>query len=706
MSSDQMVCPSCHTPLPEAAAFCYVCGTPTPTGTRADSGAASTRPSLQSAAAVVDVRRRLEKSLGPNFQVGELVGRGGFAEVFQVHDNRLKRDLAVKVLSPELVVNQPMLQRFRREAEAVAALRHAGIVPIYDIGESGGIAYIVMPLIKGETLKKRLDRDGRLPIPEVRRIIREVANALSIAHEAGLVHRDIKPENIMLEGPKQQVLLMDFGIAKALDPDQTGMTSSGLIVGTPHFMSPEQASGEPVDARSDQYSLAVLGYRMITGAHPFDGETTRALLYKQVFETPAPARERFPDVPQSLSDALHRGMAKDVKGRYATIDDFATAVLQEDTAERAVVPAKDKAKPASKAAAKPAKAATAAAVAGAKPAPTAVPAKPAGGKRAVPMVAVGAVAVLVLVTVFAVSQLPSGSEAAAPPPGTAPTAGDSAAQAVPNPTAPAPGPPAAAPAGRGATRATPGDGAARSPAPAPAPVEPTRPNRPPAATAAAPQTCAEAVRGSAWGPALSLCQTEADEGSVNAMMALGGLHERGQGTAADLAAAGTWYLKAAEAGSAEASYRLGGMYEEGTGVERNLTQASNHYMQAARRGIPAAMRSVARMYATGAGLNRSERDAVQWYRRAVTANDLPSMVRLAELYTLGRGVSKNEAEAARLYERAAQGGEAEAMYQLGLVHFAGRGVAQSDSLGLVWLRRAAAKGFEPAQQELSRRSPD
>ena len=119
--TDQLVCPSCHTPLPEAAAFCYVCGTPTPTALQADSGAATTRPSLQSAAAVVDVRKRLEKALGPNFTVGDLVGRGGFAEVFAVRDNRLKRDLAVKVLSPELVVNQPMLHRFRREAEAALA---------------------------------------------------------------------------------------------------------------------------------------------------------------------------------------------------------------------------------------------------------------------------------------------------------------------------------------------------------------------------------------------------------------------------------------------------------------------------------------------------------------------------------------------------------------------------------------------------------
>ncbi|HKP30023.1 MAG TPA: serine/threonine-protein kinase, partial [Gemmatimonadales bacterium] len=345
------------------------------------------------------MRKRLEKALGTNFTVGELVGRGGFAEVFSVRDNRLKRELAVKVLSPELVVNQPMLQRFRREAEAVAALRHAGIVPIYDIGESGGIAYIMMPLIKGETLKKRLDREGRLQINEVRRVLKEIATALSVAHDAGLVHRDIKPENIMLEGPKQQILVMDFGIAKALDPDQTGMTSSGLIVGTPHFMSPEQASGEAVDARSDQYSLAVLGYRMVTGAHPFDGETTRALLYKQVFETPPPARERFPDVPVSLSDALHRGMAKDPKDRYASIDEFAAAVLQEDTYERAALPppkSKSKSKPPEPSKDKPKVAAKPDAKGVTHPAT----AKPAGSGKRIGIVAVGAVATIAAIAVF------------------------------------------------------------------------------------------------------------------------------------------------------------------------------------------------------------------------------------------------------------------------------------------------------------------
>ena len=705
--TDQLSCPSCHTPLPDAAQFCYVCGTPTPTGMGADTGVVSTRPSLQSAAAVVDVRKRLEKALGTNFTVGELVGRGGFAEVFSVRDNRLKRDLAVKVLSPELVVNQPMLHRFRREAEAVAALRHAGIVPIYDIGESGGIAYIMMPLIKGETLKKRLEREGRLTIPEVRRVIREIANALSIAHEAGLVHRDIKPENVMLEGPKQQVLVMDFGIAKALDPDQTGMTSSGLIVGTPHFMSPEQASGEPVDARSDQYSLAVMGYRMITGTHPFDGETTRALLYKQVFETPAPAHERFPEVPLLLSDALQRGMAKDPKERYATIDDFAAAVLQEETAERraAAKAEKDRIKAKGKEKLSP-KAAAAAAAGIATPA-----AKPADAKKAAAMrpktarlVAIAGFAAVVGTVAILATRNPSNAVAPAPPP------------VVAGPTPPAPPTdslPAGAPSAQDRTTPAPTRTTRQQqprqtePAPTTAAVDPRPPARidTPQRAAPVPETCADAVRATAWPAALTQCQTEADQGSTSAMLALGRMHERGDGVAADPAVALDWYRKASAAGSTDAAHRVAVMLEEGRGTAPNIREAANFYLQAARRDVPEAMRAVARLYATGQGVEKNEGTAVSWYRRAVIKNDIPSMVRLAELYTLGRGVSRNVAEAARLYQRGAEAGDAESQYHLAMVYFGGRGVTQSDSTGLAWLRRSAAKGFEPAQAELSRRAP-
>jgi serine/threonine-protein kinase len=608
--------------------------------------------------------------MGSQFTVGDLVGRGGFAEVFAVRDNRLKRDLAVKVLSPELVVNQALLGRFRREAEAIAALRHPGIVPIYDVGESGGIAYIVMPLIQGDTLRKVLEQEHRLAIPEVRRILIEVANALQMAHAAGLVHRDIKPENVMVEGPKRQILVMDFGIAKAIDPDSTGVTSTGLIVGTPHYMSPEQASGESVDARSDQYSLAVLGYRMVTGTHPFEAETTRALLYKQVFESPTPAAERFPEVPTDLSNALHRGMSKEVKDRFATIEEFAEAVTSEATGSAA-----------------PAAAAPASPVS-----PKAAATAPPRTRKPRPGVLIGAgIVSLLAVVAVGVSLLPSGG---APTPAVVTQPGAAPAGPSGVPTPPEPGPPS------GARRTT------GEPGTAPASSRRGSASRSePAAAAPAFTSCTEAVGKVAWAAAVPLCQTEAEGGSVDAQLTLGGLFDRGQGTAADPALAAQWYGKAMEGGSGEATHRLGGLYEEGRGVTRDMARASELYLQAARRGVVPAMRAAARQFEAGSGLRKDEREAVSWYRRAAAAGDAPSAGRLGDLFAQGRGVSQNYAEAARWYTRAADAGQADAQFSLALAYFQGRGVPASDSLGLVWLRRAASQNHPQAVEELKRREP-
>jgi serine/threonine-protein kinase len=683
MAAPTLVCSSCHTPLPESAAYCWVCGTPTPTGT-SEAGGSATRPSLQSAQAVLDTRRRLERALGSQFTVGDLVGRGGFAEVFAVRDQRLKRDLAVKVLSPELVVNQAMLTRFRREAEAIAALRHHGIVPIYDIGESGGIAYIMMPLIKGETLKKRIETEGRLAVEEAKRILVEVCDALRVAHEAGLVHRDIKPENVMLEGPRRQVLVMDFGIAKAIDPDATGMTTSGLIVGTPHYMSPEQASGEPVDARSDQYSLAVMGYRMVTGSHPFEAETTRALLYKQVFEAPPPAAERRPEIPPALSLALSRGMSKDAKDRFLTIQDFAAAVASEE------VPAGD-ATAAAAPAAVPALEPTRAVVAAKKPPKAATPARPKAAPPARPKwlgpALIGSIVVLASIAVVSVVQRAS-----------PPAAGPAAQQGRPTPQ-PAgettPPPEGAAPASGAGLRTAEGSGGAGA--------RPETPRRAP--RAAAPATCAEAVSRSQWSAAASLCKTEADAGRTEAQMAMARMLERGEGVPADPAAASSYYDLAAQGGSAEAAFQLARMLAEGSGIPPDLGRAGQLFLQAARRGQVPAMRATAEAYEAGRGLPRNEREAVNWYRRAAAAGDAPAQVRLGDLFFNGRGVSKNEQEAARWYTRAAEVGNAEGQYALGLAYLSGRGVERSDSLGLSWLEKAARQGHARASEELAKRKP-
>ena len=702
MAAPTLVCSTCRTPLPETAAYCWVCGTPTPIETSLE-GDSTSRPSLQSAQAVVDTRRRLERALGTQFSVGDLVGRGGFAEVFAVRDQRLKRDLAVKVLSPELVVNQAMLTRFRREAEAVAALRHPGIVPIYDIGEAGGIAYILMPLIKGDTLRKVLEQEGRLSIAETRRILIGVAEALRNAHEAGLVHRDIKPENIMVEGPRRLVLVMDFGIAKAIDPDATGVTTSGLVVGTPHYMSPEQASGEPVDARSDQYSLAVMGYRMVTGTHPFEAETTRALLYKQVFESPPPAVERFPDVPPSLSDALARGMSKEPKDRFPTIHEFAEAVSRDaPMAATEVIPAVSgvatpppKIEPVPAAKAAPARAPTAATA----PRPKAKP------RRWVPLAAVGALGAVAIVAAIALSGSP-GAESPGPPD---PQASGPAQPATPPPPPPPPSPAPAStsrPDDQQQTAGTPAPGRTRDSdrrATVPPPPPPAAPV--PVAAATGPQTCAEAARGAAFDKAVPLCWAEAEQGQMGSQVILAGLLERGQGVTADPAEAAKWYERAVQAGSGEAAFQLGHLYAEGRGVDRNLGQAGQLFLQAARRGVVPAMRTTAQAYETGNGLPRNDRDAVSWYRRAAAAGDTPSQTRLGDLFFEGRGVSKSEAEGARWYARAAAAGDPAAQYALGMAYFFGRGVAPSDSLAIAWLERAAQRGHQGAVDELARRKP-
>ncbi len=323
------------------ASFCYVCGSATPAGLNRETGEAVTT-TMRSGIGPADLIRKLQRALGPGYELQERVGAGGFAEVFRARDLRLKRDLAVKVLRPDLGLSPDLLQRFRREAETIATLRNAHIVPVFDIGEAEGLAYIIMPMIAGESLRAVLDREGAMKPDEVRRVLREAALGLAAAHDAGVIHRDIKPENIMLEGRDKRVLLMDFGISKAVgaagdgDPGQT-LTTTGIIIGTPQYMSPEQACGDKsIDARTDQYSLAVVGYRMLAGGLPFDGESTRAVLYQQLVAEAPPIATKVAGVPGGLANAIQRAMAKEPNERFANMTDFA-AMLDSDPAPAAAV---------------------------------------------------------------------------------------------------------------------------------------------------------------------------------------------------------------------------------------------------------------------------------------------------------------------------------------------------------------------------------
>ncbi len=264
----------------------------------------------------------LREALGEAYTIEGEIGRGGMGVVYRARDERLHRRVAVKVLPPELAFQREIRERFAREAQTAARLAHPHIVPIHDVGEGNGIVYFVMGLVEGESLAARVKRRGRLPADEARRIMRETADALSAAHELGVIHRDIKPDNILLEGARGRVMVTDFGIAKAVSATSNAtLTSAGMAIGTPSFMSPEQAAGErEIDGRSDIYSLGVVSYYMLAGELPFNAPTVAGILMKHITE-PAPLlHERFPDVPEDLSLAVARCLEKDPTNRWIKAD--------------------------------------------------------------------------------------------------------------------------------------------------------------------------------------------------------------------------------------------------------------------------------------------------------------------------------------------------------------------------------------------------
>lgn len=270
----------------------------------------------------------LKDALGDSYTIEGEIGRGGMGVVFRARDERLQRRVAVKALPPELAFQREIRERFTREAQTAARLSHPHIVPIHDVGEGNGVVYFVMGLIEGESLAARIRRRGRLPAEEVRRIMKETADALSAAHAVNIVHRDIKPDNILLEGQRGRVMVTDFGIAKALSGTSGAtLTSAGMAIGTPSFMSPEQAAGESeIDGRSDLYSLGIVTYQMLSGELPFNAPTVAGILMKHITE-PAPLlHERFHDVPEDLSLAVARCLEKDPANRWPSADNLRRAL--------------------------------------------------------------------------------------------------------------------------------------------------------------------------------------------------------------------------------------------------------------------------------------------------------------------------------------------------------------------------------------------
>jgi eukaryotic-like serine/threonine-protein kinase len=253
--------------------------------------------------------------------VQAVIGQGGMGVVLKVWDDQLHRPLAIKLLSPMLASTGTARQRFFREAQAVAAVVHPNIVPIYAVTCEGSLPYIVMPLVGGGSLQQRIERDGPLPIVDVLSIGLQIAEALIAAHKQGIIHRDIKPANILLDEGGHRVMLSDFGLARVLD--DASMTASGMVAGTPNYMSPEQARGESVDARSDLYSLGAVLYTMATGHPPFRGDSPLAVLRRVTEEKPKVIYELNEAMPAWLDRLIGRFLAKSTERRLATAEEAA-----------------------------------------------------------------------------------------------------------------------------------------------------------------------------------------------------------------------------------------------------------------------------------------------------------------------------------------------------------------------------------------------
>jgi eukaryotic-like serine/threonine-protein kinase len=265
---------------------------------------------------------RLAEALGDAYTIEGEVGRGGMGVVYRARDERLQRRVAIKVLPPELAFQKDIRERFTREAQTAAKLSHPHIVPIHTVGEGQGLVYFVMGYVDGESVAGRIRRRGKLPVDEARRIMGEAADALSAAHALSIIHRDIKPDNILLEGSRGRVMVTDFGIAKALSSTSGAtLTGAGVAIGTPAFMSPEQAAGErDIDGRSDVYSLGVVAFQMLTGELPFTAPTVAGILMKQITEPAPDIRTRRADVPEDLALAVSRCLEKDPENRWPSAD--------------------------------------------------------------------------------------------------------------------------------------------------------------------------------------------------------------------------------------------------------------------------------------------------------------------------------------------------------------------------------------------------
>ena len=285
------------------------------------------------------------ETIAERYELEEVVGHGGMSTVYKAHDSLLERNVALKVLHQQYNEDEDFVERFKHEARSVAQLQHPNIVTVIDRGEEDGRQYIVFEFIDGENLKELVVRKGRLELRDALEIAAEIARGLAFAHDHGLIHRDVKPQNVLLNGDGR-AKVTDFGIARSLDVDH-GVTQTGTILGTSNYIAPEQASGQPVDAHTDVYSLGIVLYEMLTGELPFPGESFVAIAMKHIQEPSPNVLDVRGDIPLRVAEMIDRALEKDPEHRFPTMDAFAAEIEAslaeldrgEDGAVTMVVPA-------------------------------------------------------------------------------------------------------------------------------------------------------------------------------------------------------------------------------------------------------------------------------------------------------------------------------------------------------------------------------
>src|SRR5215470_3856529 len=321
-----MQCTHCGFDNQASAVSCVKCATPFPGSDLTHAGGTETTPSSSftqapSAAptatpAVIEVG----SVVGNRFEILQLLGEGGMGAVYKAHDRELEKDVALKLIRTELARNPGILQRFKQEIILARQITHRNVIRIFDIGQADAHKYITMEYLEGRDLRAVLREKSKLPPEEAAKIVLQICRALEAAHGEGVIHRDLKPQNIMLDG-NGRAYVMDFGIARSAY--LPGMTQTGALVGTPEYMSPEQAKGEKLDERSDLFSLGVIFYELLTATSPYPADAPLATLWKRLQEKPKPPVEVDPEVPKALSDIVMKALEIEPENRWANAGEIA-----------------------------------------------------------------------------------------------------------------------------------------------------------------------------------------------------------------------------------------------------------------------------------------------------------------------------------------------------------------------------------------------